>query len=93
MKDYIVTHTFVSAEARDKYFEMTSSMTPEDIRSMMKNDNASFQMNWHAEKSEMVMYCWWKANHPDNIIETLGDMAGMFDNEIKEMPNVIDVRD
>tara|TARA_B100000579_G_C22430536_1_gene665058 strand:- start:153 stop:434 length:282 start_codon:yes stop_codon:yes gene_type:complete len=93
MKDYLVTHTFISEEAREKYFETVAEITPDDIRSMMKNDNASFQMNWHAEKNEMVMYCWWKANHPDNIIDTLGDLAGMFHNDIKEMPHIIDVRD
>ena len=50
-------------------------------------------MNWSAGESDMVMYCWWKANSPDAIIETLGEMADMFDNDVKEMPDVVDVRD
>ena len=41
----------------------------------------------------MVMYCWWKANSPDSIIETLGEMANMFENDIKEMPNIMNVSD
>jgi hypothetical protein len=93
MKDYMVTHTFKSEEVRGQYLEMMKDIDADTIRSQMKNDNASFQMNWSAGESEMVMYCWWKANSPDAIIETLGEMAGMFDNDVKEMPDVVDVRD
>jgi glucose-6-phosphate dehydrogenase assembly protein OpcA len=50
-------------------------------------------MNWNNEKNDMVMYCWWKANSPQAILDTLGDMAGMFHNDIKEMSNVMDVTD
>ena len=93
MKDYMVTHTFKSEEVRGQYFEMMKDIDADSIRSQMKNDNASFQMNWSAGEADMVMYCWWKANSPDAIIETLGEMAGMFDNDVKEMPDVVDVRD
>tara|TARA_B100000900_G_scaffold234401_1_gene198983 strand:- start:133 stop:414 length:282 start_codon:yes stop_codon:yes gene_type:complete len=93
MKDYMVAHTFKTEELRDQYFEMSSGMTEDDIRSNMKNDNASFQMNWNNEKNDMVMYCWWKANSPNAIIETLGEMANMFENDIKEMPNIMNVSD
>ena len=93
MKDYMVAHTFKSEELRDQYFEMSASMTKDDIRSNMKNENASFQINWNNEKNDMVMYCWWKANSPDAIIETLGEMANMFENDIKEMPNIMNVSD
>ena len=93
MKDYMVTHTFKSEEVRGQYLEMMKDIDADSIRSQMKNDNASFQMNWSAGESEMVMYCWWKANSPDAIIETLGEMADMFDNDVKEMPDVVDVRD
>ena len=93
MKDYIVAHTFKSEELRDKYFEMASSMTEDDLRSNMKNENASFQINWNNEKNDMVMYCWWKANSPEAITETLGEMANMFENDIKEMSNVVNVSD
>ena len=41
----------------------------------------------------MVMFCWWKANSPEAIEETLGEMGQMFVNDIKEMANVIDVTD
>lgn len=93
MKDYIVVHTFKSEDLRDKYFEITSSMTEGDLRSNMKNENASFQINWNNEKNDMVMYCWWKANSPEAILETLGEMADMFENNIKEVSNVINVSD
>ena len=35
MKDYMVAHTFKSEELRDQYFEMSASMTEDDIRSNM----------------------------------------------------------
>ena len=93
MKDYMVEHKFKSEETRDQYFEAMKDMTPDDVRKNMKNENANFQMNWNNEKNDMVMYCWWKANSPQAILDTLGDMAGMFHNDIKEMSNVMDVTD
>ena len=93
MKDYMVTHTFKSEEIRQQYFAMGQDMTLDDIRAQMKNDNASFQMNWNAGEDDMVMYCWWKANSPEAILETLGEMGEMFHNDVKEMPNIIDVTD
>ena len=41
----------------------------------------------------MLLYCSWKANSLETIIETSGEMANMFDNDIKEMPNVMNVSD
>ena len=93
MKDFMVTHTFKSEEIRQQYFAMGEDMTLDDVRAQMKNDNASFQMNWNAGEDDMVMYCWWKANSPEAILETLGEMGEMFHNDVKEMPNIIDVTD
>ena len=93
MKDYMVTHTFKSEEIRQQYFAMGEDMTLDDVRAQMKNDNASFQMNWNAGEDDMVMYCWWKANSPEAILETLGEMGEMFHNDVKEVPNIIDVTD
>ena len=93
MKDYMVTHSFKSEEVRDQYFERMKDIDADAIRSQMKNEKASFQMNWNAGGDEMVMYCWWKANDAEAIIETLGEMAEMFHNDVKEMPNVINVSD
>ena len=59
----------------------------------MKNDKASFQMQWNAGKADKVMFCWWKAESPEAIVETLGDMAQLFDNDIREMPNIYDFKD
>ena len=85
--------TSKTEELRDQYFEMSKDMTADDIRANMKNENASFQMNWNNEKNDMVMFCWWKANSPEAIEETLGEMGQMFVNDIKEMANVMDVTD
>ena len=52
-----------------------------------------FKLTGITKKIDMVMYCWWKANSPDAIIETLGEMANMFENDIKEMPNIMNVSD
>ena len=51
MKDYMVVHTFKSEEIRQQYFAMGQDMTPDDIRAQMKNDNASFQMDWNAART------------------------------------------
>ena len=93
MKDYMVTHTFKSEEIRQQYFAMGEDMTLDDVRAQMKNDNASFQMNWNAGEDDMVMYSWWKANSLEAILETRGEMGEMFHNDVKEMPNIIDVTD
>ena len=92
MKDYIATHTFKSEEARKQHFAAISSMTPEQMKSALKNEKASFQMNW-GNQDAMVTYCWWKANSPDDILNTLGDLAGLYNNDIKEMTEVVDLSD
>ena len=63
MKDYMVAHTFKSEELRDQYFEMSASMTEDDIRSNMKNESASFQMNWNNEKNDMLCIAGGKLIH------------------------------
>ena len=93
MKNYMVTHTLKSDEAMDAYFQAMETMSEADIRGAMKNDKASFQMQWNAGKADKVMFCWWKAESPEAIVETLGDMAQLFDNDIREMPNVYDFKD
>ena len=93
MKNYMVTHTLKSDEAMDTYFQALETMSEADIRGTMKNDKASFQMQWNAGKADKVMFCWWKAESPEAIVETLGDMAQLFDNDIREMPNVYDFKD
>ena len=58
----------------------------------VKNDSASFQMNW-GNPDEMVTYCWWKAESPAAILATLGPMADLYHNDIKEMPMIANVAD
>ena len=89
----MVTHTLKSDEAMEAYFAALETMSEADIRGAMKNEKASFQMQWNAGKNDKVMFCWWKAESPEAIIETLGEMGSLFDNDIKEMPNVMDFTD
>ena len=44
MKNYIVTHTFKSKEAKAKMIEVTGSMSMEDMTKAMTSDNAKCQM-------------------------------------------------
>ena len=44
MKNYMVTHTFKSAEMKAKFTETVASMKMEDIIKSMKSDNAACQM-------------------------------------------------
>lgn len=92
MNDYIVTHTFKSEEHRTKHFEATADLSLDDMRAHLKNENASLQINW-GNPDEMVTYCWWKANTPADIVSTLGDMADLYHNEIKEMPLIANITD
>ena len=41
----------------------------------------------------MAVFCWWKAKSPDAILESLGDMSDSFENDIREMPNIMDMSD
>lgn len=92
MNDYIVAHTFKSEEHRTKHFEATADLSLDDMRAHLKNENASFQINW-GNPDEMVTYCWWKANTPADILSTLGDMADLYHNDIKEMPLIANIAD
>ena len=68
-------------------------MSEADIRGAMKNEKASFQMQWNAGKNDKIMFCWWKAESPEAILKTLGEIGSLFDNDIREMPNVLDFTD
>ena len=91
LKDYMVAHKFKTEELRDQYFEMSKDMTADDIRANMKNENASFQMNWNNEKNDMVMFCWWKANSPEAIEETLGEMGQTVSYTHLTLPTICSV--
>ena len=93
MKDFIVRHTFKSEATKKQYFAILETMSEEQVRDQMKNDSASFQMQWNNGGAGNVVYCWWKANDKAAILSTLGPIGDMFDNEILEMANVIDVSD
>ena len=90
---FLVTNTFNSDEAMEAYFAAMETMSEADIRGAMKNEKASFQMQWNAGKNDKIMFCWWKAESPEAILETLGEMGSLFDNDIREMPNVLDFTD
>ena len=93
MKNFMVTHTLKSDQAMEAYFAAMETMSEADIRGAMKNEKASFQMQWNAGKNDKIMFCWWKAESPEAILETLGEMASLFENDIREMPNVLDFTD
>ena len=44
MKNYIVTHTFKSKEAKAKMMEVTGSMSMEDMTKAMTSENAKCQI-------------------------------------------------
>ena len=56
MKNYMVTHTLKSDEAMDAYYQALETMSEADIRGTMKNEKASFQMQWNAGKSDKVLF-------------------------------------
>ena len=58
MKNYMVTHTFKSAEMKKKFTDTVASMKMEDIIKSMKSDNAACQMTWNTPGDTMEMYCW-----------------------------------
>jgi hypothetical protein len=79
MKNYIVTHTFKSKEAKAKMIEVTGSMSMEDMTKAMTSDNAKCQMSWNTPGDNLTMYCWWKGNSEEDIINQLGQMNDFFE--------------
>ena len=79
MKNYIVTHTFKSNEAKAKMIEGTGSMSMEDMTKAMTSDNAKCQMSWNTPGDTMQMFCWWKANSEADINNQLGQMNDFFE--------------
>ena len=65
MKNYIVTHTFKSKEAKAKMIEVTGSMSMEDMTKAMTSENAKCQMSWNTPGDNLTMFCWWKGTDPD----------------------------
>ena len=56
MKNYIVTHTFKSKEAKAKMMEVTGSMSMEDMTKAMTSDNAKCQMSWNTPGDNLTMF-------------------------------------
>ena len=56
MKNYMVTHTFKSAETKAKFTETVASMKMEDIIKSMKSDNTACQMTWNTPGDTMEMF-------------------------------------
>ena len=78
MKNYMVTHTFKSAEMKKKFTDTVASMKMEDIVKSMKSDNAACKMTWNTPGDTMEMYCWWKGKDAQAIINQLGQMNDFF---------------
>ena len=79
MKNYIVTHTFKSKEAKAKMIEVTGSMSMEDMTKAMTSDNAKCQMSWNTPGDNLTMYCWWKGTNPDAINKQLESMNDFYE--------------
>ena len=79
MKNYMVTHTFKSKEMKDKFSETVASMKMEDIIKSMTSDKAACQMTWNTQADTMQMFCWWKGNSEEDIINQLGQMNDFFE--------------
>ena len=57
MKNYMVTHTFKSKEAKAKMMEMVGSMEMKDIVKSMTGDSAKCQMTWNTPGDTLQMFC------------------------------------
>ena len=79
MKNYIVTHTFKSKEAKAKMIEVTGSMSMEDIVKSMTSEDAACQMTWNTPGDTMQMFCWWKGKNPEAINKQLASMNDFFE--------------
>ena len=79
MKNYMVTHTFKSKEAKAKMMEMVGSMDMKDIVKSMTGDNAKCQMTWNTPGDTLQMFCWWKGTDPEAINNQLGQMNDFFE--------------
>ena len=79
MKNYMVTHTFKSKEMKDKFNETVASMKMEYIIKSMTSDKAACQMTWNTPADTMQMFCWWKGNSEEDIINQLGQMNDFFE--------------
>ena len=79
MKNYMVTHTFKSKEAKAKMMEVVGSMKMEDIVKSMTGENAKCQMTWNTPGDTLQMFCWWKGTDPESINNQLGQMNDFFE--------------
>ena len=79
MKNFMVTHTFKSKEAKAKMMEMVGSMDMKDIVKSMTGDNAKCQMTWNTPGDTLQMFCWWKGTNPESINNQLGQMNDFFE--------------
>ena len=79
MKNYMVTHTFKSKEAKAKMMEMVGSMEMKDIVKSMTGDNAKCQMTWNTPGDTLQMFCWWKGTDTEAINNQLGQMNDFFE--------------
>ena len=87
MKNYMVTHTFKSKEAKAKMSEVVASMKMEDIVKSMTGETAKCQMTWNTPGETLTMFCWWKGNDPDAINKQLESMNDFFEFFIKTKKN------
>jgi hypothetical protein len=75
-KHFICTHTYMSDEIKDKFFEDTKNLTDKELFDGMKTEKAELLQHWMG--TEDFFYCHWYAEDEDAIFSALEQM-GMND--------------
>ena len=79
MNNYIVTHKFRSVEMKEAFAKAGEGMSDEDQIKGMTGDNAACQMSWTTPGDSLSMFCFWKANSPDDVNQMLADYDDFFE--------------
>ena len=72
-KHFICTHTYMSDEIKDKFFEDTKNLTDKELFDGMKTEKAELLQHWMG--TEDFFYCHWYAEDEDAIFSALEQMG------------------
>ena len=86
----MVAHTFKSEDHRAKHFEASSQLTLEYMRENMKNDSILPNELGQPRRNGYLLL---RKAESAAILATLGPMADLYHNDIKEMPMIANVAD
>tara|TARA_B100001027_G_scaffold12466_1_gene7578 strand:+ start:751 stop:1035 length:285 start_codon:yes stop_codon:yes gene_type:complete len=79
MNHYIVTHTFKSKEAKEAFAKAGEGMSEEEQIKNMTGENAACQMSFETPGDSLTMFCYWKANSPNDVNDMLSDFNEFFE--------------